>query len=43
MKKAPVYAAMLLVLAAAAAPLGFAQAANKFGVINSQEVLENIR
>lgn len=40
MKKAPVYAAMLLLLLAAAAPLSFAQAVSKFGVINSQEVLE---
>ena len=40
MKKAPVYAAMLLLLLAAAAPLSFAQAAAKIGVINSQEVLE---
>jgi outer membrane protein len=40
MKKAPVYAAMLLLLLAAAAPLSLAQSASKIGVINSQEVLE---
>ena len=41
MKKAPVYAALLLWLLAAAAPLTFAQqAGTKIGVINSQDVLE---
>lgn len=41
MKRAPVHAALILMLLASAAALGFAQQADtKIGVINSQDVLE---